>query len=242
MKKLIPALCMLLVAASILGTSTYAWFSMNDKVTAEGMTVTATSDSIFLEIKGEAQNSVFDVKASAGMNKQLKPVAHNAFDSNGIEDLSKWYYKFSTDPTLSNANGKVTAANTISSTADFSDHVATTTYQVQLHANGGGTAYDLYVSGISIVGADKGVTVIIAGDDGYQEFTTSSEGTIALGSEDQILFDEVTTTAVTVKVYIFFDGNHEKVYTNNASELIGEISFNLKAFADNQLPVETEET
>lgn len=43
MKKLIPALCMLLVAAALLGTSTYAWFSMNTQVTATGMKVSATA-------------------------------------------------------------------------------------------------------------------------------------------------------------------------------------------------------
>ena len=50
MKKLIPALCMLLIAAALLGTSTYAWFSMNSSVTAEGMTINAKSESIFLQI------------------------------------------------------------------------------------------------------------------------------------------------------------------------------------------------
>ncbi|MBO4309293.1 MAG: hypothetical protein J5885_05650 [Clostridia bacterium] len=43
MKKLIPALAMLLIAAVMLGTSTYAWFSMNTTVTATGMSVTATT-------------------------------------------------------------------------------------------------------------------------------------------------------------------------------------------------------
>lgn len=44
MKKLIPALCMLLVAATLLGTSTYAWFSMNKTVYADGMSVKAVTD------------------------------------------------------------------------------------------------------------------------------------------------------------------------------------------------------
>lgn len=44
MKKLIPALCMLLVAACLMGTSTYAWFSANTTVTANGMSVKAASD------------------------------------------------------------------------------------------------------------------------------------------------------------------------------------------------------
>ena len=50
MKKLIPALCMLLIAAAMLGTSTYAWFSMNTTVTATGMQVKAKSDAKFLQI------------------------------------------------------------------------------------------------------------------------------------------------------------------------------------------------
>lgn len=44
MKKLIPALCMLLIVATLLGTSTYAWFSMNTQVTATGMEVKATAE------------------------------------------------------------------------------------------------------------------------------------------------------------------------------------------------------
>ena len=39
--KLIPAFCAMLVSAAMLGTSTYAWFSVNKKVEANGMSVTA---------------------------------------------------------------------------------------------------------------------------------------------------------------------------------------------------------
>lgn len=45
MKKLIPALCMLLISAVLLGTSTYAWFSMSGEVSATGMQVKAATDS-----------------------------------------------------------------------------------------------------------------------------------------------------------------------------------------------------
>lgn len=50
MKKLIPAIALLLVSAVLMGTSTFAWFSMNRTVTATGMQVTAKSDSVFLLI------------------------------------------------------------------------------------------------------------------------------------------------------------------------------------------------
>jgi len=42
MKKLIPAICLLLVSAVMLGTSTFAWFSMNATVTVTGMSVRAS--------------------------------------------------------------------------------------------------------------------------------------------------------------------------------------------------------
>jgi len=45
MRKLIPAVIMLLISAMLVGTSTYAWFSMNRTVTVTGMKVTTTAGS-----------------------------------------------------------------------------------------------------------------------------------------------------------------------------------------------------
>lgn len=50
MKKLIPAICMTLIAAVMLASSTFAWFSMNTQVTATGMQVVAKSDNTYLLI------------------------------------------------------------------------------------------------------------------------------------------------------------------------------------------------
>ena len=49
-KKVIPALCALLVSAVMLGSSTYAWFSMNKTVTATGMEVTAQANTQYFVI------------------------------------------------------------------------------------------------------------------------------------------------------------------------------------------------
>lgn len=48
MKKLIPAIVMLLVSAVVLSTASYAWFSTTQSVTAEGMSVKATAPSSIL--------------------------------------------------------------------------------------------------------------------------------------------------------------------------------------------------
>lgn len=57
MKKIIPALCLLLVSAMLLGTSTYAWFSMNTTVTATGMVVKAQATSTLLIDTASAKNT-----------------------------------------------------------------------------------------------------------------------------------------------------------------------------------------
>ena len=53
-KRLIPALCMLLISAILLGTSTYAWFSMNTTVTATNMTIKATTSKNLMISLNEA--------------------------------------------------------------------------------------------------------------------------------------------------------------------------------------------
>lgn len=49
-RQLLAAIAMVLVAAIALGSSTYAWFASNNKVEAEGMKITATTEGANLEI------------------------------------------------------------------------------------------------------------------------------------------------------------------------------------------------
>ena len=50
-KKLIPAFCAMLLSACMLGTTTYAWFSVNKKVTATGLSVTAQANTQYFVIE-----------------------------------------------------------------------------------------------------------------------------------------------------------------------------------------------
>ena len=56
MKKIIPALALLLVSAVLLATSSFAWFSMNTTVTVTGMEV-RTKVSSNLQIKEDTLGS-----------------------------------------------------------------------------------------------------------------------------------------------------------------------------------------
>ena len=55
MKKLIPAIVMLLVSAVVLSTASYAWFSVGTSVTATGLSVKADAPAS-ISIKGELKN------------------------------------------------------------------------------------------------------------------------------------------------------------------------------------------
>lgn len=67
MKKLIPSICLLLISAVMLGTTTYAWFSMNTQVAVTGMQVVAKSDDTFLLI-GTGDNDTADEIQDADPN------------------------------------------------------------------------------------------------------------------------------------------------------------------------------
>lgn len=63
-KKLIPAFCAMLVSAAMLGTSTYAWFSVNKKVEANGMSVTAVANTQYFAITTTEPNPTFKAPSS----------------------------------------------------------------------------------------------------------------------------------------------------------------------------------
>lgn len=91
-KKLIPAAGMLALSASMLATSTYAWFTMNKYVTVTGMEVKTTVSSNLLISHGvfnaTAKNadSSFTTSDSTAIKAWLQPVSTNNADS-----ANYWY-------------------------------------------------------------------------------------------------------------------------------------------------------
>ena len=127
-KKLIPALGMLVLSASMLVTSTFAWFSMNDRVEAKGMTVTAKAEQVYLQIVndatafdnkqaqtsatatnsgyttpdggGEATPSTFlPITVASGLTNANKTLTNVTAGENGLlSNAIKWYVNYSNDP------------------------------------------------------------------------------------------------------------------------------------------------
>jgi hypothetical protein len=76
MRKLIPALSMLLVATIMLSTATFAWFTMNENVTASGMQIKAEATGS-LVIKENSALIASDTKTTVNFTSgvaKLKPV------------------------------------------------------------------------------------------------------------------------------------------------------------------------
>lgn len=115
MKKLIPALCLLLVSAILMGTSTYAWFSMNTQVTATGMQVKAVAEDGLLIINeldaDTAANWKVTANATYGGLASLIPTS--------TADATAWYHNKSDLPTDAKANQASTTYEQVSGDANW---------------------------------------------------------------------------------------------------------------------------
>ena len=238
-KKLIPALCMLLVSAVMLGSTTFAWFSMNTTVTATGMQVEAKSDELFLVIQ---YGSTFDktgVTTTATSNAQKKallPVAHGTVsDGTGsaskienkadMTDYTKWYYAYSGSNEAYSAkeNSAVQVAqNTLG------DYIASETFSVGVNDKSGASKFaNLNVTAVTIPEEKGLVLVLVCGE----KVLTFTEGGASLTGKT--LTDDTGLESTTITAYYYIDGNSKYVYSNNAATITGQISFTLSATAAN---------
>lgn len=85
-KKLIPAFCAMLVSAAMLGTSTYAWFSVNKKVEANGMSVTAQANTQYFAVLNSLDGGKFttgktDVKTSVAATRTQDGTANTTAEN-----------------------------------------------------------------------------------------------------------------------------------------------------------------
>ena len=77
MRRMIPALCMLLVSAIMLSTASYAWFTMNEQVEATGMQVQAQAGGAMIigtDLLTESDQSWTADFATTTGNKKISPM------------------------------------------------------------------------------------------------------------------------------------------------------------------------
>ncbi len=231
MKKIIPALTLLLISAVIMSTASFAWFSMNTQVTANGMSVTAVSDAPNLVI---AEGTVTDLSsATPAVNAtladvKLYPVAPvESWSYENVEKATSWGYAYST-----NANDAATSAELISLTGEDGSfiksdnnfegkaYLAKYTFTIGLKPaadNTSGTpatVSNLKLTSITIT-ENKGIVAIVNGTS-YSQTNASANQQIAASIS--------STQPASVTVYVYINGKDANVKTQNLAQLTGDIS------------------
>ena len=231
-KKLIPALCMLLVSAVLVGTSTYAWFSMNDNVTVTGLQVTAKTDQPYLII-GTGENDTaeelqalpkkepvegntvnFDVSDT---DAKVKPVAHETLaNAAAAATAGNWYYYYA-EKTSASGQG----ANAKHTLTDVAGYVITRTVYMTIVKD---TPQLSDIKATVAITAKDGKTIDAAkvllavyndtADKGTEEFDKAKTGSTSL--KTGVVTD---ATVVKVVIYIYIDGADASIYTDNAANL-----------------------
>ncbi len=243
-RKLLGAVGMLTVSAAMLVSSTFAWFSMNKKVQASTMTISAKSDSPYLLISGTSASDGFDTTisftseataenalmlttplnvasnvgyyASAADKTATPPVVTTPTKFTGSSDVL-WGTTFSTKTNEVQENN----VTTLIPTADEGKYVLKKEMWVKVADNSvEGTGFKLTKATItkgnnSIAEAAR---LLIVTDTGkYNLYDAADPATTISG--DEALIPTVTTTATKITAYFYFDGTDAKSYTDNATNL-----------------------
>ena len=235
-RKVIPALCMLLVSAIMLGSTTYAWFSMNNKVTASNMQVTAKSNTQFLIISTESNLSNVTGTSAAlsthtgGINNTTNVYpcakADKTFaQTHSDKEISEgdWY------TANSNAYDKVGTEEgasliNIQKITELTNYQLSYTFYIGLAAGSDDyTGALTFSAGTSNTTSDALRAIVKVGD---QELTYSSENNNWTTSNNVTLKANEATT-VTVTLYI--DGNHSSVKSKDFQSISGNLNFDITA-------------
>lgn len=236
MKKLTRKLFMSIIAVAFafiaLGTSTYAWFAMNQEVAVTGMQISAKSDSTYLIIgSSDVLETVQNANATSvamtvnDTEAQVYPSAHQNTVTNitTAEVVGNWYYKVADVPSASASTGSETALTS----ENFSKYVIKRTVYVTL-AKESQNANNLKVKtfGLNIKNDVNGqsetiapIKVLVVSDSAAVELDSTTTGenipTTVLAST---VTDEVL---IQLDIYIYYNGNDAAVYTNNIANLEG---------------------
>ena len=236
MMKIVSAAAMLAVSASMLGTSTYAWFSMNTVVTVNNMSVTAKSDSTYLLVGDSAStlNSIRTAKSITAAGTQtldtaLYPTAHNSNVTNittaeatSEGNLSNWWYSYSTDPADDGETDKLVTHDGNETTysiasGDIGNYILINEFHITT-AEGANEMSDLHVKRCTITATgDEAVKVLVAGANGCEEFSGTGGNGVGTSLQTANVKDSELST---VKVYVYWDGQDDEVNTNNIDNLL----------------------
>ena len=239
-KQLGAAIAMVCVAAVALGSSTYAWFVSNNRVTATTSTISAQSNAAFMYIRDEKETSKdLTVDTSSVTSTALYP-AHWVTAKEGnyaSADIGKFYTAYGT--TASNGamaadTLKIVEASAESETKGSPADAVTAQYAVKntfYIGSKGTTLSDLVVTSASLknedgtdstsdnTDLDNALRILVTCGDNWVLCDKNSILAANENNDDHKLADTVSATETEVNIYVFYDGDDTQVNTNNLPDL-----------------------
>ncbi|MBO4693345.1 MAG: hypothetical protein J5659_02985 [Clostridia bacterium] len=216
MKKLIPALAMLLVSAILLGTSTYAWFSMNTTVTANSIQITAKSNARYLLINNTGT-------AASGADSLTLTTDATVYPAS-YEHAGLTLHEGETNELVVPANGWYTANNRNSNNATNSvfnessvvegdaNYMATDTMYLTLSADSEAWANYVQVVVAKSSGDAAAKTVLKVTNNGTTSYIDAGVGgTFYIDCTTDNL---TSARCITVVAYTYIDGDSTNVYSD----------------------------
>ena len=170
LRKLVPAIVMLLVAAAFVGTSTYAWFSMNRVVDVTGMSVTTkVADSLLIAETNSEANFVKSLEQTR--TGKLRPVST-------VDGIAFFY----TNPTNVKGNGDANNNTYVAYSEAAAGTPGSYTNGSPDAANSGKSYYDDDFNGAYGVASPAADTVLY----GYIDYTFYIKATNVSGSAEDL--------------------------------------------------------
>ena len=245
-RKLVPAFAMLLVSATVLASTTFAWFSMNNKVTATGMEVTAKANTQYLviaktaaEIIGGAATTTTlaqgDMTISGGIaddTTKVYPVSQNGDTVLNVGEetiaANAWYTANSNKYDVSGGSDadKLTNAKTV--TFGAADYFRCYTFHIGLTKDSTADFNTAGTTGNKLHMQAKNLATIATGN-----VTSAVKAVVEINGTQYLLgnngtaeidsFKLLKNTPVEVKVYLYIDGTDANVIDSNATKLAGKL-------------------
>ena len=226
-KQLAAAIAMVMVAAVALGSSTYAWFVSNNKVTATTTNISAQSNSAYLVIDTKATSTTSTSSVSAGdTNKPLYPAKITKSDA-GAATWKSAYASAANAATMKEGteftidDGTAAKAVEAGYAVKNTFYVGTGTYD--------GEFTNLHITGVTVDTAtteqNKNLgnamrVLVVCGDD-WQVWSAAGEKLSSSESKGTAFSTGVKKNQdATVNVYVYYDGDDTNVYSDNLTNLI----------------------
>lgn len=229
-RRLIPVFALLLVTAIMLSTASYAWFTMNESVTATGMQVKAKASGNLLisENKMTAADQTITVAlTNRGTNSDIIPVTYDAgwkvpTDASKVDPL---YGGMAADDTLKAAD-KSLAYTTSPYFIDYTVYIAT--------AGEAMTAQNLYVT-MNMISALEDIAPAYSVAFYVGEPATGSDVGAFAGYVNYKTF----AAAANTKVYLNGTYDIPTTYETNADTAAG-LRITMRVFVDGALKYDTQ--